>query len=193
MDAIETENLTKRFGRRAAVDGLNLRVPERCVYAMTTLVFAFAWLGPLAGGVLTGRAPAGELPWDRIARAGGAIVGGAALMVMLQLWVALRFANFVVPLAFGIGGTLAAIRAGDADGDGRLVPLAAPDQRGGEGGARALPPRGRARGLVVLALMVADLSRREMRWAIRRAAGRPGGPPPPAWPRRTASPRRGAA
>ena len=74
------------------------------VAVMTALVFVFAWLGSVAGGAVTGRMPSGELPWDRIARAGAFIVVAGALMVVLQLWVALRFANFVVPLAFGIGG-----------------------------------------------------------------------------------------
>jgi ABC-2 type transport system permease protein len=108
--------------------------------------------------------PTGELPWDRIARAGGAIVLGSGLMVMLQLWVALRFANFVVPLGFGIGGTLVAIsvlvmRTDRADSFPWLLPINAVMKE--EPGRFML--LGGVGGLVVLALMVADLSRREMR------------------------------
>lgn len=134
------------------------------VAAMTVLVFAFAWLGSVTGGLLTGRMPTGELPWARIARAGAAIVGASGLMVMLQLWVALRFANFVVPLAFGIGGTLVAIsvlvmRTEKADWFPWLLPVNAAVKE------EPLPYllTGLIGGLVVLVLMVVDLSRREMR------------------------------
>jgi ABC-2 type transport system permease protein len=134
------------------------------VAAMTALVFAFAWLGSVAGGTVSGRMPTGELPWDRIARGGAAVVCGAGLMVMLQLWVALRFANFVVPLGFGIAGTLVAIsvlvmRTEKADLFPWLLPVNA-----------VMKPEpapylllGGLGGLAVLLLMVLDLSRREMR------------------------------
>lgn len=134
------------------------------VALMTALVFVFAWLGSLLGGALSGRMPTGELPWGRIGRGVAAITGAAGLMVMLQLWVALRFANFVIPLGFGIGGTLVAIsamvtRSHDADWFPWLLPVNAvvKDEPtpflllGGLGG------------LAVLLLMVVDLSRREMR------------------------------
>lgn len=135
------------------------------VAAMTALVFVFAWLGSLAGGLLTGRMPTGELPWERIARAGGSMVFAGALMVMLQLWVALRFANFVVPLGFGISGTLVAIsvlvmHTDKADYWPWLLPINAV-------ASTKEPERflllGSLGGLLVLALMVVDLSRREMR------------------------------
>lgn len=155
---------------------LALPVPRPAVYlakafavllavaVMTVLVFAFAWLGATAGGLLTGRAPTGDVPWDRVGRAAGFIVLASAMMVLLQLWVALRFANFVVPLAFGIGGTLVAIsvlvmRTEKADFFPWLLPINAvmkPDP-----GPYLLS--GALGGTIVLLLMIADLSRREMR------------------------------
>jgi ABC-2 type transport system permease protein len=42
------------------------------------------------------------------------MVAAAALVCMLQLWVALRFRSFVPPLVFGIGGTFVAVAATSA-------------------------------------------------------------------------------
>lgn len=81
------------------------------VSAMTVLVVLFAIAGAAAGGWITGRMPTGAIPWTMIVRSASMIVGAGACFVILQLWVALRYANFVVPLAVGIGGTLIAIAA----------------------------------------------------------------------------------
>ena len=69
MNAIEFENLTKRFGSRTAVDGLNLTVPEG---------EAFALLGVNGAGKTTAmRALAGLIPADEgLARVMGHPAGG---------------------------------------------------------------------------------------------------------------------
>lgn len=87
MAAIETENLTKRFGKRTAVDGLSLRVPKRCVYGFlgpngagktTTMRLLLGLLRPQSGSVrLLGR----DLRRDRISavRSTGALIETPAL------------------------------------------------------------------------------------------------------------------
>ena len=76
---------------------------------MTGLVVLLAWLAGLAGGWITGRFPAGDVPWQHLASIGGAFLASSLGLVVIQLWVALRFANFAVPLALGISGTLVAL------------------------------------------------------------------------------------
>ena len=58
--AIETTNLARRFGRQVAVDGIDLDVPERCVYGFlgqngagktTTIRLLLGLLKPTAGSV----------------------------------------------------------------------------------------------------------------------------------------------
>lgn len=82
MHAIETEGLTKRFGRSLAVDGLNLRVPAGCVYGFlgpngagktTTLRLLLGLLRPQAGTV---RVLGHDLRRERIAamRSTGALI-----------------------------------------------------------------------------------------------------------------------
>jgi ABC-2 type transport system permease protein len=77
--------------------------------SMTALMVGFTLLAGAIGGEMIGRAPAGPVGWAAIARSAILITASAACFTSLQLWVALRFRNFVVPLAFGIGGTLIAI------------------------------------------------------------------------------------
>ena len=77
--------------------------------AMTTLSVLFTLFGAWLGGGLTGLMPIGDVPWRHIAQSASMIAASAAWFTLLQLWVALRFGSFVVPIAFGIGGTLVAI------------------------------------------------------------------------------------
>ena len=86
------------------------------------------------------------------------------MLIVLQLWVALRFASFVLPLVVGIGGTLVALavamtRTHQADWFPWVLPLkilSAPDPIpfalfGGIGG------------LILLAVMIGHLSRHNFR------------------------------
>lgn len=90
----------------------------------------------------------------------GRMAGGALLMIVLQLWVALRFASFVPPLVLGIGGTLVAVAA-TAARQGIYFPWLLPVN------ALSMPDRaefaltlGFGGGLVALAAMLIDLGRR---------------------------------
>lgn len=79
------------------------------VVVMTVLVLGFASLGTLLGGMLGPGAPREAFPWAKLIEQGALMSGSMTTLVALQLWVALRFGNFVVPLVVGIGGTLVAL------------------------------------------------------------------------------------
>ena len=79
------------------------------VAVMTLLVLGFASLGTLLGGMLGPGAPEEAFPWAKLMEQGALMTASMATLVAIQLWVALRFANFVVPLVVGIGGTLVAL------------------------------------------------------------------------------------
>ncbi|MBX9859975.1 MAG: ABC transporter permease [Sphingomonas sp.] len=77
--------------------------------AMTLLMAGFTLIAAALGGAVSGRPPVGPLDWAAIGRSALLITASACCFTCLQLWVALRFSNFVVSLGFGIGGTLIAI------------------------------------------------------------------------------------
>lgn len=79
------------------------------VMVMSVLVLTFASLGTWIGGAMGQGVPATPFPWARMARSGALMTGSMTALVAVQLWVALRFSNFVVPLVVGIGGTLVAL------------------------------------------------------------------------------------
>jgi len=131
---------------------------------MTLLVLVFTYLGASLGGAVSGNPPKGTLPWKRLVELVPLLLAATAFLTAVQLWVALRFANFVVPLAVGIAGTLVALavamtRTDQADWFPWVLPfkvLTAPDPMraafiGGMGG------------VIVLAAMIVDLSRRSFR------------------------------
>ena len=69
---------------------------------MTLLALLFAWVGASIGG----HAPLGMLPWAKLTQTVLLLLTGTTMLVIIQLWVALRFASFVMPLGVGIVGTL---------------------------------------------------------------------------------------
>lgn len=79
------------------------------VVAMTVLVLGFASLGTLVGGALGPGLPREAFPWAKLVEQGALMIASITTLAAIQLWVALRFANFVVPLVVGIGGTLVAL------------------------------------------------------------------------------------
>lgn len=102
---------------------LTLPVPRATIFAaktvvalcasfcMTLLATAFALSAAGVVGTATASPPAGSVGLVG-ATAATAIVAVASLpLVAIQLWIAMRFANFVVPLAVGIGGTLVGLAA----------------------------------------------------------------------------------
>jgi ABC-2 type transport system permease protein len=81
-------------------------VTSACI---TLLAVLFTWIGALIGGELGGHVPVGKIPWQGLTRTILLLWSGTSLMIVLQLWSALRFASFVVPLSVGIAGTLVAL------------------------------------------------------------------------------------
>lgn len=132
--------------------------------AMTVLVLAFTWVGASIGGALGGHPPAGAFPWARLARTVPLVLAGSTMLVVIQLWPALRFPSFVVPLVVGIGGTLVAMavamtRTDQADWFPWVLPfriLSAPDPV-------PFAILGSVGGVLLLAAMVFDLSRHSFR------------------------------
>ncbi|ESQ82618.1 ABC transporter permease [Asticcacaulis benevestitus] len=131
---------------------------------MTLLVLLFAWVGASIGGAISGHAPLGALPWAKLARTVLLLLAGTTMLVVIQLWAALRFASFVIPLVVGICGTLVAMavamtRTDQAAWFPWVLPLkilSAPDPVhyalfGGIGG------------LILLAIMIGDLGRHDFR------------------------------
>jgi ABC-2 type transport system permease protein len=53
--------------------------------------------------------PKEAFPWAKLVQQGTLVTASMTTLVAIQLWVALRFANFVVPLVAGIGGALVAL------------------------------------------------------------------------------------
>ncbi len=131
--------------------------------AMTLSVLAFTWLGARIGGAIGGHPPVGPLPLAELARTVPLLLAAATSLVVIQLWIALRFASFVVPLSVGIGGTLVALAVAMTGTDQAawfpwVLPL-------GILSSRDPTPAlfGAATGLMALALMIADLSRHDFR------------------------------
>ncbi|NEX92670.1 ABC transporter permease [Caulobacter sp. 17J65-9] len=71
--------------------------------------------GLLAERLKPGVQLTGPIPLAHSARILAAMYAGALLMVVVQLWAALRFRSFVVPLILGIAGTFAAVAATAAE------------------------------------------------------------------------------
>jgi lantibiotic transport system permease protein len=130
--------------------------------AMWALMLGFTLAGAWVGGTAGGRLPSGSIPWTTLLVRVPLILLTAGPLIALQLWAALRFASFVVPLAVGIGGTLVtmavAITGTDqADAWPWVLPFRALQSR--DPGLLATQA-----GLVAAALLLAmlvDLSRRE--------------------------------
>lgn len=127
---------------------------------MTMLVLLFTWVGASIGGAISGHTPLGTLPWAKLGRTVSLLLAGTTMLIVIQLWAALRFASFVMPLVVGIGGTLVAMavamtRTDQAGWFPWVLPLkilTAPDpfhyaMLGGIGG------------LILLIVMIGDLSR----------------------------------
>ncbi|GAB5349000.1 ABC transporter permease [Alteriqipengyuania sp. 357] len=76
---------------------------------MVAVAIAGAILAGLGMGYLTGQIPTGIVPLSDSARFVALMSLGSLGILSIQLWVALRWNNFVVSLALGIGGTLVAL------------------------------------------------------------------------------------
>jgi len=132
--------------------------------AMTILALLFTGVGAAVGGLISGHSPTGAVPIARLINVTGLLLSSALLSVALQTWIALRSASFVVSLAFGIGGTMVALAVamtGTQQAD--WFPWVLPLKALGKADPASFALSGGAGGLIVFALMIADLSRRSFR------------------------------
>lgn len=79
------------------------------VVLMTILVLFFVVCGTWLGGAMGQGVPTEAFPWARLGNQVMLMIASMTTLVAIQQWIALRFANFVVPLVVGIGGTLVAL------------------------------------------------------------------------------------
>lgn len=87
---------------------------------MSVLLLVYTYLLVSAAANLLGLSVGGEFLFFESLRSIAKIIGAALLLSTIQFWSALRFANFAVPLAIGISGTLvsiAVVMTGSRDAD----------------------------------------------------------------------------
>lgn len=134
------------------------------VAVMTALAIVFSWCAALVGGLISGFPPAGAINLSKLSYTVGAISGAALFFVAIQLWISLRFANFVVGMAVGIGGTmvgLAVAMTGTTRAD--WFPWVLPVKTLSAADPVSSATLGIVGGLVVVASMIIDLSRTSLR------------------------------
>ena len=88
--------------------------------AMTALLLVYTYTLVSLAGAITGAMPTGDMAVADVTIRALRLLAAGLLLATLQLWVALRFANFVIPLAVGIAGTLvglAVLISGTQDAD----------------------------------------------------------------------------
>jgi len=133
------------------------------VLAMSLLLAVLAPLAISMGGMAKPIAAASGTPdFPRFLLLLGRIFLAAWLLVAVQLWMALRHASFVPPLALGIGGTFFAVVATSAKA-GVVLPWQIPVNQLASDPARAdlALLLGFSGGLVAFALMLWRMDRRE--------------------------------
>ena len=132
--------------------------------AMSVGVFAFTWAAvKLAVVIKPELAPTGVFDSSAYLTALGRMYLAATLVVVIQLWIALRWSSFVPGLVVGIGGTFFAVVATAAK-VGVFLPWQMPVNMLATEGWRLQTALGLGfgGGLVLLALMLWHLSRREV-------------------------------
>ena len=131
---------------------------------MSVGVFAFTWVAvKLAVLIKPELAPTGLFDTAAYLTALGRMYLAATLVVVVQLWIALRWSSFVPGLVVGIGGTFFAVVA-TAARVGVFLPWQMPVNMLATEGWRMQTALGLGfgGGLVLLALMLWHLSRREV-------------------------------
>jgi ABC-2 type transport system permease protein len=132
--------------------------------AMSAGVFAFTWAAvKLAVMVKPELAPTGVFDVPSYLTALGRMYLAATLVVVIQLWIALRWSSFVPGLVIGIGGTFFAVVATSAK-IGVFLPWQMPVNMLATEGWRMQTALGLGLGggLLLLVLMLWHLSRREV-------------------------------
>ncbi|HEX8468177.1 MAG TPA: ABC transporter permease [Allosphingosinicella sp.] len=149
---------------RASFFAAKLVVVLFLVAGMSALLFVLApalgWIGDAAA---LGRSLTGELDLAGFANVLAKMFAGALLLIVLQLWAALRFRSFVPPLVLGIGGTFVAVVATGSDYGPYFPWLIATNALATDAARAALALKvGLVGGLIAVAAMLVDLSRREV-------------------------------
>ena len=112
--------------------------------------------------MIPAKAPTGPFPWALSFRLLAMMWGASLCMVMIQLWIALRFRSFVAPLTTGLAGTFFAVAAFGAR-ETVFIPWVMPVSviaRNGDTAVLALQ-LGVGGGLLVFLLMTWHLSHKE--------------------------------
>ncbi|MET4596142.1 MULTISPECIES: ABC transporter permease [unclassified Sphingomonas] len=131
---------------------------------ITLLALLNTGIGAWLGGTLGGHVPVGAIPWQSLARTMFLLWSGTTLMIVLQLWSALRFASFVVSLSVGIGGTLVALAvAMTHTQQAAWFPWVLPMKIVTSKAPVPFALAGGIAGVILLAVMVIDLTRRDFR------------------------------
>lgn len=76
---------------------------------MPVLAIASGWLGATLGGLISGHIPLGMFPWKKLIITFALLQAASSIVIVVQVWIALRYASFVLPLMVGITGTLVAM------------------------------------------------------------------------------------
>lgn len=76
---------------------------------MMLLMLVLTAIGATLGISVSNNIPPDAIPWAKLFDKAPMILAASAPFIVLQMWVAMRFSNFVVPLAFGITGTMVAL------------------------------------------------------------------------------------
>jgi hypothetical protein len=130
---------------------------------MSALLAGFCLVLGLAAGLLR---PAGlalaAFPWSEAAAMAARAWAASGLMAVVQLWVALRYRSFVVPIALGLAGTFLVVASMGAP-EVALLPWAMPLGTIAAPGASPLFAllAGCLGGLALAPLMAAHLARRD--------------------------------
>jgi lantibiotic transport system permease protein len=133
------------------------------VAAMSILLaIEIRFVGSMVESFVSRKAPTGEFPWVAMFVALGAMWLASLFVCMLQLWVALHFRSFVVPLTMGLAGTFITVVAVGAR-ESVFVPWVMPVSVLVSEGTRAAQAvtLGLSGGFITLALMMWHLSRQE--------------------------------
>jgi lantibiotic transport system permease protein len=119
-------------------------------------------VGSLIESFFPRKAPTGAFPWVAMFEGLGAMWLASLFVCMLQLWVALHFRSFVVPLMMGLSGTFVTVVAVGAR-ESVFVPWVMPVSVLISDGTRATQAvtLGLSGGCITLALMMWHLSRQE--------------------------------
>ncbi|MEW4449759.1 ABC transporter permease [Qipengyuania sp. JC766] len=132
--------------------------------AMIAMCILGAIVSALAAGYAFDRVPTGDTPLRPALDFVLAMTGGSFAILVLQLWAALRWNNFTVPLAMGIGGTLvglAVLIAGTEQAD--WFPWVLALKAGVADSPRWFITTGLVAGIVAAVAMVLDFQRHTFR------------------------------